>query len=135
MSTFVLPEGELRWRLSRSSGPGGQGVNTTDSRVELSLDLAALDGLVSEPARQRALRRLHPRLIDGVLTVVAAEHRSQLRNRDVARERMTALIVEALRPDPPERRPTKPSRRARQRRMDEKTHRGRTKRLRGRTAD
>ena len=128
---FVLPERELRWRFSRSSGPGGQGVNTTDSRVELSVDLA---GSVSVPesARERLLHRLRPRLTGGVLTVVAAEHRSQLRNRESARQRLAALLAEALAPDPPARRPTRPSRRARQRRMDEKTRRGRTKRLRGR---
>jgi ribosome-associated protein len=128
---FVLPERELRWRFSRSSGPGGQGVNTTDSRVELSVDLAG-SASVPESARERLLYRLRARLTGGVLTVVAAEHRSQLRNREAARERLTTLLAEALAPDPPARRATRPSRRARQRRMDEKTRRGRTKRLRGR---
>ena len=128
---FVLPERELRWRFSRSSGPGGQGVNTTDSRVELSVDLAS-SASVPESARERLLSRLRPRLTGGVLTVVAAEHRSQLRNRETARERLTDLLAEVLAPDPPARRPTGPARRARQRRMDEKTRRGRTKRLRGR---
>lgn len=128
---FVLPERELRWRFSRSSGPGGQGVNTTDSRVELSVDLAG-SASVPESAHERLLYRLRARLTGGVLTVVAAEHRSQLRNREAARERLTTLLAEALAPDPPARRATRPSRRARQRRMDEKTRRGRTKRLRGR---
>ncbi|MGH8966526.1 MAG: peptide chain release factor-like protein, partial [Actinomycetes bacterium] len=68
----VLPERELRWRFSRASGPGGQGVNTTDSRVELSFDLARSPS-VPEPLRDRALTRLDARLVDGVLTVVAAE--------------------------------------------------------------
>jgi ribosome-associated protein len=128
---FVLPERELRWRFSRSSGPGGQGVNTTDSRVELSVDLGE-SASIPESARERLLRRLGARLTGGVLTVVAAEYRSQLRNREAARERLAALLADAMAPEPPTRRPTRPSRRARQRRMDEKTRRGRTKRLRGR---
>jgi ribosome-associated protein len=128
---FVVPERELRWRFSRSSGPGGQGVNTTDSRAELSFDVA---GSSSIPAhlRHRALERLANRLVDGVVTVVASEHRSQLRNRDAARGRLANLLADAVRPDPPKRRPSKPSRSARKRRMDEKTHRGQIKRLRGR---
>jgi ribosome-associated protein len=128
---FVVPEAELSWRFSRSSGPGGQGVNTTDSRVELSFDLARSPS-VPEPLRERALRGLASRLVDGVLTVVAAEHRSQLRNRDAARRRMAALLNDAVAPPPPPRRPTRPSKRAKARRVDEKTHRGQIKRLRGR---
>jgi ribosome-associated protein len=128
---FLLPERELHWRFSRSSGPGGQGVNTTDSRVELSVDLAGSPS-VPESVRDRLLSRLAGRLTDGVLTVVAAEHRSQLRNRQAARDRLAAALSAALAPPPPPRRPTGPSRRARQRRMDEKTRRGRVKRLRSR---
>jgi ribosome-associated protein len=125
-----VAERDLQWRFSRSSGPGGQGVNTTDSRVELSVDVAALE--LPGWLRERLLRRLAGRLVDGVLTVTAAEHRSQLRNRDAARRRLAALLAEAAAPDPPPRRPTGPSRRARQRRMDEKTRRGAVKRMRGR---
>jgi ribosome-associated protein len=131
---FVLPEGELRWRFSRSSGPGGQGVNTTDSRVELSVDLANSPS-VPDSLRERLLRRLGGRLTDGAITVVASEHRSQLRNREAARDRLAGLLARALAPDPPQRRPTRPSKRAKQRRMDEKTRRGRLKRLRGRPDD
>ncbi|HEV7790627.1 MAG TPA: alternative ribosome rescue aminoacyl-tRNA hydrolase ArfB [Pseudonocardia sp.] len=131
---FVLAEGELSWRFSRSSGPGGQGVNTTDSRVELSVDLARSPS-VPERLRERLLRRLGGRLTDGVLTVVASEHRSQLRNREAARDRLAAMLTRAIAPDPPPRRPTRPSKRAKQRRMDEKTRRGRVKRLRGRPED
>lgn len=135
-SAFVVPERELRWRFSRSSGPGGQGVNTTDSRVELSLNVAALAVLdVPAAVRDRLSRRLAGRLVDGLLTVVASEHRSQLRNRDAARRRLAALLADAAAPDPPPRRPSRPSKRARQRRMDEKTHRGQLKRLRGRPQD
>lgn len=129
--SLALPERELRWRFSRASGPGGQGVNTTDSRVELSFDLARSPS-VPEPLRARALSRLAGRLVDGVLTVVAAEHRSQLRNREAARERLAALLRGALAPDPPRRRPTRPSAGATRRRLDAKARRGRLKRMRGR---
>ncbi|WP_037076318.1 alternative ribosome rescue aminoacyl-tRNA hydrolase ArfB [Pseudonocardia spinosispora] len=131
---FLLPDRELRWRFSRSSGPGGQGVNTTDSRVELSVDLARSPS-VPDTARERLARRLRSRLVDGVLTVVAAEHRSQLRNREAARDRLAALLTTAMTPDPPKRRPTKPSKRARQRRLDAKGRRSEIKRLRGRPDD
>ena len=129
--SLALPERELRWRFSRASGPGGQGVNTTDSRVELSFDLARSPS-VPEPLRARALQRLAGRLVDGVLTVVAAEHRSQLRNREAARERLAAALRAAMAPDPPQRRPTRPSAGSQRRRLDAKTRRGRLKRLRGR---
>lgn len=128
---LVLPERELHWRFSRASGPGGQGVNTTDSRVELSFDLARSPS-VPDALRERALERLANRLVDGVLTVVASEHRSQLRNRDAARERLAGALRAATAPDPPRRRPTRPSKGARRRRLDAKTRRGQIKRLRGR---
>ncbi len=128
------PESELSWRFSRSSGPGGQGVNTTDSRVELSFDVARSPTLPAH-LRARALARLHRRLVDGVLTVVATDHRSQLRNRDAARERLIALLTAALAPDPPPRRPTRPTPGSRRRRLDTKARRGAVKRLRGRPDD
>jgi ribosome-associated protein len=128
---LVLPERELHWRFSRASGPGGQGVNTTDSRVELWFDLARSPS-VPDDLRARALDRLGGRIVDGVLTVVASEHRSQLRNRDAARERLADLLRGATAADPPARRPTKPSRGAKRRRLEAKTRRGRIKRLRGR---
>nr|WP_308251920.1 alternative ribosome rescue aminoacyl-tRNA hydrolase ArfB [Pseudonocardia sp. KRD291] len=131
---FVVPEGELRWRFSRASGPGGQGVNTTDSRVELSFDLAGSSS-VPGAMRERATSRLGHRLVGGVLTVVAQEHRSQLRNRHAARERLAALLAEATAAAPPPRRPTRPTAGSRRRRLDAKTRRGATKRLRGRPED
>jgi ribosome-associated protein len=129
--SLVLPERELHWRFSRASGPGGQGVNTTDSRVELSFDLAGTPSLPG-PLRDRALDRLAGRLTDGTITVVASEYRSQLRNRDAARERLAELLRGAIAPPPAKRRPTKPSAGAKRRRMDAKTRRGQVKRLRGR---
>jgi ribosome-associated protein len=130
----VLPARELHWRFSRSSGPGGQGVNTADSRVELSFDLA---GSPSFPPhlRDRAVGRLAGRLVDGMLTVVASEHRSQLRNREAARERLAEMLRMALAPEPPARRPTRPTRGSQRRRLDQKTRRGAVKRLRGRPQD
>ena len=128
--SVVVPERELRWRFSRSSGPGGQSVNTADSRVELSLDLATTTAL-GPVQRARALERLAGRLVDGVITVTASEHRSQLRNREAALERLAALVAEAITPPPPRRRPTKASRGAVERRLADKRRRARTKRLRG----
>lgn len=128
---LVLPERELHWRFSRASGPGGQGVNTTDSRAELLFDVARSDALPDD-LRSRVLTRLASRLVDGVLTIVASEHRSQLRNRDAARDRLAATLRGAIAPDPPRRRATRPSAGAKRRRLEAKTRRGQTKRLRGR---
>jgi ribosome-associated protein len=124
-----IPAAELHWRFSRSSGPGGQSVNTTDSRAELSFDVAGSSAL-SEVLRSRALSRLSSRLADGVLTVAASEHRSQLRNREAAWARMTALLDDALAPPPRRRRPTRPSKRSVERRIAGKRRRSEVKRLR-----
>ncbi|PZS12522.1 MAG: aminoacyl-tRNA hydrolase [Pseudonocardiales bacterium] len=129
-----MPEAELGWRFSRSSGPGGQGVNTTDSRVELIFDVAASTAL-TEQQRARVLQRLSNRLVNGVLTVVASEYRSQLRNREAARARLDAMLRAALAPDPPTRRPTRPSRAARERRLADKRRRMLIKRLRRTTEE
>jgi ribosome-associated protein len=123
---IVVPDGELSERFSRSSGPGGQGVNTADSRVELSFDVARSPSL-PETTRARMLTRLEGRLVDGVVTVAASEHRAQLANRRAARERMAALLTEAAAAPPRPRRPTKPSKGAKQRRLDEKKRRSQTK--------
>ena len=125
----VIPPDELSWRFSRSPGPGGQSVNTTESRVELSYDLAGSDAL--PPAlKERALRALAGRMPGGVITVTASEHRSQLRNREAAAARMSALLTEATAPPPQPRRPTQPSRAARERRLADKQRRSEIKRLR-----
>ncbi|MEJ2886468.1 alternative ribosome rescue aminoacyl-tRNA hydrolase ArfB [Actinomycetospora aeridis] len=126
----VLPAAALQWRFSRASGPGGQGVNTTDSRVELSVDLRHAP--LRDDDRDRLLTRLAGRLHDGVLTVVAADDRSQRRNRRAARDRLAALLRDALAPDPPDRRPTAPSRAARRRRLENKRRQGSVKALRRR---
>jgi ribosome-associated protein len=127
--SVIVPEGELRWRFSRSSGPGGQSVNTADSRVELRLDLRTTTAL-GPIQRARALERLSGRLVDGVLSVTASEHRSQLRNREAALERLAGILAEALAPPPPRRRPTRPRKAAVERRLADKKRRAQTKRLR-----
>ena len=126
---WVVPAAELSERFSRSSGPGGQGVNTTDSRVELSLDLAR-PGAVPDRLRGRVLDRLASRLVDGVLTVTASEHRAQLDNRRAARERLADVLRRAAAPPPRKRRPTRPTRGSQERRLADKKRRGETKRLR-----
>ena len=130
----TIPPEELSWRFSRSAGPGGQSVNTTDSRVELSYDLANSTALPAAQ-KERALRALAGRLAGGVLTVTASESRSQLRNREAAAERMSALLTDATGPPPRPRRPTKPSRAARERRLADKRRTSETKRLRRPDAD
>jgi ribosome-associated protein len=121
---YVVPDSELTWRFSRSSGPGGQGVNTTDSRVELLFDLATSDAFPPS-VKDRALRRLGPQV-----RVTASEHRSQLRNRRAAEERLAELLTEATAPPPRPRRATRPTKASRERRIKEKKQRGDTKRLR-----
>jgi ribosome-associated protein len=126
---FVIPAAELSWRFSRSPGPGGQSVNTADSRVELSFDLAATSAL-PPVLKERAMRALAERLTGGVLTITASEHRSQLRNRQAAASRLAAILTEATAPPPAPRRATRPSRGARERRLAEKKQRSEIKRLR-----
>jgi ribosome-associated protein len=125
--SWTVPASELSERFSRASGPGGQGVNTTDSRVELSVDLLASPSL-PERLRERVLERLAGRLVDGVITVTASEHRAQLGNRRAARDRLAALLREAASPPAPARRPTRPTRGSKERRLAGKKRRSETKR-------
>jgi ribosome-associated protein len=131
---ITIPPDELSWRFSRSPGPGGQSVNTTDSRVELSFSVA--DSTALPPVlKERALAALEGRLTGGVLTVTANEERSQLRNREAAAGRMSALLTEATGPPPRPRRPTRPTRASTERRLAAKQRRSQTKRLRRSTDD
>lgn len=132
--TVVVPAHELQWRFSRASGPGGQGVNTSDSRVELSLDVANSTAF-STLMRQRALERLANRLVDGVLTITASEHRSQLRNRQAALARLADALRAAVAPPAAPRRPTRPTKAAQERRLAAKRRRSTIKRNRGATED
>ncbi|HSU02649.1 MAG TPA: alternative ribosome rescue aminoacyl-tRNA hydrolase ArfB [Nocardioides sp.] len=127
---LVVPASELVERFSKSPGPGGQSVNTTDSRVELDLDVRA-SAVLTDTQRARALRRWP----DGRVSVAASEHRSQHRNRVAARERLADLLREALAPPPPPRRATRPTRGSKERRLKGKKERAVTKSLRGRVRD
>lgn len=122
---------ELSWQFSRSSGPGGQGVNTTDSRAQVSLDVGTASGF-TDSQRSLLRERLSGRLVDDVLTVTAQDERSQYRNRKLAVQRLVALLAEGLAPPPKKRRPTKPGKAAKARRLDAKKRHGRTKALRQR---
>lgn len=131
---ITIPADELTWRFSRSPGPGGQSVNTADTRAELSFDLAASQAL-PPVLQQRALATLADRLAGGVITVAASEYRSQLRNREAAAGRLSELLTEATAPPAAPRRPTKPTRASRERRLADKQRRSQTKRLRRPTDD
>lgn len=127
---LIVPGEELVEQFSRSSGPGGQGVNTSDSRVQLSLDLTTTTAL-THAQRSRVLLNLDRRLSDSTITVTASEHRSQLRNRKAARQRLAEILRQALAPQPV-RRKTKPTRGSQRRRLEAKRHRAEIKRNRRR---
>ena len=127
--SWVIAPGELTWRFSRSSGPGGQGVNTADSRVELSWSpstSASLDSL-SEHQQHRLIERLRPRLTQGAVVIAASEYRAQLRNREAARRRLAQLLREALAPPPRSRAASRPTRGSVERRLEAKKARSRVK--------
>ena len=128
---LTIPASELGWRFSRSSGPGGQHVNTSDSRVELFWNVVASSTLTDDQ-RVRIVARLDRRLVAGVVTVVVSEQRSQLRNREIALDRLADLVALALAPDGPRRRPTKPTKGSGRRHLAAKQQRSATKRQRQR---
>jgi ribosome-associated protein len=128
---LTIPASELGWRFSRSSGPGGQHVNTSDSRVELLWSVSG-SAVLSEEQRLRLTERLGPRLVSGVLTVSASEERSQLRNREIALRKLAGIIAAGLAPDAPNRRPTKPTKGSKRRHYAAKVQRSATKALRRR---
>lgn len=129
--TLTIPASELGWRFSRSSGPGGQHVNTSDSRVELFWNIAESAAL-SDDQRLMLVARLGRRLSAGVVTVTASERRSQLRNRELALAKLADLIRVGIAPDAPPRRPTKPTLGSRRRRLAAKGQRSATKQQRQR---
>ena len=128
---LTIPERELGWRFSRSSGPGGQHVNTSDSRVELFWNVAESASL-SDEQRMRLLARLAKRLVGGLITVTASERRSQLRNRELALAKLADLVAAGLAPDAAPRRPTKPTRGSGRRHLAAKQQRSATKKQRQR---
>lgn len=125
----VIPGSELEERAAKASGPGGQGVNTTDSAIELRWRFADSVAL-TDAEKDRVRDNLGTRVTDdGVFILRAAEHRSQHRNRSAARERLAQMIATAIVP-PKRRKSTRPSRAAKRRRLEAKRHRGEVKRLR-----
>ena len=127
----TIPASELGWRFSRSSGPGGQHVNTSDSRVELFWSVAD-SAVLNDDQRMLLLARLERRLVSGVVTVAASEHRSQLRNREIALRKLAELVAAGLAPDAPRRRATKPTKGSGRRHLAAKQQRSATKRNRRR---
>lgn len=126
LAKLTIPASELEWRFSRSSGPGGQHVNTSDSRVELSWSVAN-SRVLTDKQRERLLSRMKSRLVAGVLTVAASEQRSQLRNRETAMGKLAELVGACLAPDGPRRRATKPTKGSQRRRLAAKSQRSATK--------
>jgi ribosome-associated protein len=124
-SRLTIPADELVWRFSRSSGPGGQSVNTTDSRVWLAWDARASRAI--DDVRLARLLGRHP---DGVITVTASEQRSQWQNRRAARDRLADVVRRAVAAPPPSRRPTRPTRAAVERRLESKRRRSAVKQQR-----
>ncbi|MDF2442366.1 MAG: ribosome-associated protein [Subtercola sp.] len=133
-AALTIPSSELGWRFSRSSGPGGQHVNTSDSRVELIWNVAGSAAL-SESQRAIILTRISRRLVAGSLTVTASERRSQLRNRETALARLAEIVAAALAPDAAPRRATRATRGSRLRRLTAKGQRGQTKQRRRRPSE
>jgi ribosome-associated protein len=131
--SLTIPASELGWRFSRSSGPGGQHVNTSDSRVELSWNVGESTAL-SDSQRRRLEARLGGRLVAGVITVSASERRSQLRNREIALAKLADIVAAGLAPDAAPRRRTTPTRGSKLRRLAAKEQRSATKRQRQRPA-
>lgn len=126
-----IPRGEVTWKATRSGGPGGQHVNTSATRVELTWDVAGSPSLTEEQ-RARLLRKLASRLDgEGVLRLVESGSRSQHRNREAVTERLAELVEAALK-EPRRRKKTRPPRAAKERRLKEKKARGEKKKLRGR---
>ena len=132
--SLVIPSGELQWRFDPAGGPGGQHANKSSTRVELSYDIAGSPS-VDDATRRRLLTALGDRLSNGVLTVQVGDSRSQWRNRQLARRRLAEILQAGLKPPAPRRRPTKPSRAARERRLNAKRARAETKRMRRRPID
>jgi len=122
---FRIPARDLEWKFDPAGGPGGQHANRASSRVELSFDLRSSAVFPTE-LRDHMVERLAVRAPEGIVRVVGADSRSQWRNRQMARRRLAGLLEDAMR-KPKERRPTKPGRAARERRLDEKRRRSKKK--------
>ena len=128
-SNLVIPSKELQWRFSRASGPGGQNLNKTDSRVELIFDLRS-SKVITPFLKQHLITQLGSQLSSGSIRIVASEKRSQYQNRQLALQRLAALLIEGLRPLARARKQTKPRAGAKKRRLESKKQRGELKRKR-----
>ena len=125
----VIPARELRWDFGPASGPGGQHANRANTRAGLAFSISRSAALTDEE-KSRIERRLGARIRSGSVRLVVDDHRSQWRNRQVARRRLQALLDDALAPDPPPRRVVRPGPAARRKRLEAKRKRAETKRLR-----
>jgi ribosome-associated protein len=125
----TIPATELTWRFSHSGGPGGQGVNTSDSKAELRFDLAGT-AAIPDHLKARAMQRLGARLVDGELVITSSAHRGQYDNRRAAATKLAVLLNAAMSPAPPKRRPTRPTTASVERRLDAKRRRSRLKQQR-----
>lgn len=128
---LTIPAAELQWKFSRSSGPGGQHVNTSDSRVQLTWNVAE-SAVLADDQRAALLTRLGRRMVGGAITLTVSERRSQLRNREAALESLAGLVRGALAPPAPPRRATRPTRGSARRHLAAKQQRSETKRQRQR---
>jgi ribosome-associated protein len=128
---LTVPSAELGWRFSRSSGPGGQHVNTSDSRVQLTWSIVE-SAAIGDDQSEILLERLGRRLVAGAVTVTVSEQRSQLRNRETALENLAGLVRDALAPPAAQRRPTRPTRGSKRRHLAAKKQRSATKQQRQR---
>jgi ribosome-associated protein len=132
--SLTIPAGELHWRFSHSGGPGGQGVNTADTKVELRFNLVATPSIPPH-LKERALQRLGSRLVNGSLIVVASAYRTQLDNRKAAAAKLAVMLSRAIAEPLPERRPTRPTRGSVRARLEDKRRRGQLKQNRRDTDD
>ena len=128
---LVIPSNELHWRFSRSSGSGGQNINKTDTRVNLSFNIKNSKALTSYQKHQ-VTRQLNDKLVNSTITVITQEHRTQYKNRKLALMRLGILLGKALEPPPKARKATKPKKSSQRRRINSKKKHGKKKQSRGR---
>jgi ribosome-associated protein len=128
---LVIPSNELHWRFSRSSGSGGQNINKTDTRVNLSFNIEKSKALTSYQKHQ-ITKQLSDQIVNATITVITQEHRTQYKNRKLALMRLGILLGKALEPPPKARKTTKPTKSSQRRRVNSKKKHGRKKQSRGR---
>ena len=128
---LVIPSNELHWRFSRSSGSGGQNINKTDTRVNLSFNIEKSKALTSYQKHQ-ITKQLSDQILNATITVITQEHRTQYKNRKLALMRLGRLLEKALEPPPKARKTTKPTKSSQRRRVNSKKKHGEKKQSRGR---